>query len=724
VRVIAFDTETNLIRPGRTAPPMTCMTWQEATDFENGVFAEAKICLHSAAYLLMKEWLADPEVLLVGHNVAFDMAVFCAEFPDLLPAVFAAYEADRITDTMLRAKIIDIATGRYRGFAEEQPDGSEKWIKIDYSLAVSARRYAEMPIKKEGFRMFYAPFRNVSLNRWTEHARDLQNRGAGWLSGASDAELDDLCAAFGDTAKFKKEVAGMIAARPEEAVSYPLDDARATMACFVAQQEDADFLRDEFRQARKAWWLHLTSAWGLRTSARGVASLQMQTEREAREIEAKLVASGLIRKDGTRDTKLAKARMLEACGWVFDEGQGKYVPRPCTKEGMHADCAEHPELHAACAKVLPLRLTDSGEPSLDSDACKAADDELLKLYAELTSLKTVLNKDIPALAKATVYPIHTRFDMAETTRTTSSGPNIQNWRTLFGIRECFVPRPGNVFYQADYSSFELCALAQRCLDLFGHSALADMLNAGIDPHSTFAAKLAGMAYADLHKAAKDKDHPLHDKAYSARQVAKAFDFGAPGGLGMKRKRGGEEATLITFARKGYGVEITHEELAEYGRTWHDTFPEMREYFAYVTSLMHGGEGTLECPRSGAIRGGVRYTSACNDGFQRLAANAAGRAGFLIARACYDDARSPLFGSRIVNFVHDEFIGEGREHVAADCAEELSRLMVLGASEWIPGVKLAAEPCLMRVWSKDAKTLRDAAGRLVPWSPKESVALAA
>jgi DNA polymerase-1 len=682
VRVIAFDTETNLIRPGRTAPPLTCMTWQEAVDIERGIFTEAKICLHTSTLIYMREWLADPDVVFVGHNIAFDFAVICAEFPELIPAVFAAYEADRITDTMLRQKLLDIAGGCYRGHFGD----AGKWIKLDYSLQVCAKRLAGMPIKKEGFRMFYAFFRNVPLDR-----------GVVWLTGGQDADFDDLCASFGDTDKFRTEVKGMVAANAEEAGSYPLDDARATMACFVSQQVHGECLEDQWRQARKAWCQHLTSAWGLRTNAAGVASLQMQTERVCNEIQKKLVAEGLVRPDGTRDTKLAKERMLAACGWAWDVGLGKYEP---TRDDPR-----------------PLRLTDSGEPSLDSDACKAADDETMKLYAELTSLKTVLNKDIPALAKAVIYPIHTRFDMAETGRTTSSSPNVQNWRRLPGIRECFVPRPGRVFAQADYSSLELCTLAQACLDLLGHSALADMLNKGIDPHSLFASKILGWSYEETHRAAKDKSHPKHKEADNARQVGKVFNFGAPGGLGMKRKRDGSDATLIVFARKTYGIEITHEELAAYGETWHATFPEMREYFAHVNSLV-GTDGVLTMTqlRSGRIRGGTNYTAGCNSYFQGLGADATGGAYFLIAKACYVDKASPLFGCRVVNYVHDEFIVEAPEASAAEAAEELSRLMVLGAQAWIPDVKLQAEPCLMRVWSKDAKTLRDTTGRLVAWAP--------
>lgn len=685
MKICAFDTETSLIRPGRTAPPMTCMTWQE---YDGETLSEAQICLHSAAALYMREWLADPEVIFVGHNVAFDFAVICAEFPDLIPAVFAAYEADRVTDTMLRQKLRDIAEGRYRGFFDEQADGSQKWIKLDYSLAVCAKRLAGMPIKKEGFRMFYAPFRNVALNRWTEHARLVQERGAAWLAGAHDEEFDALAWSFGDRAKFAKEAVGMVAANPEEACTYPLDDARATMAVFLEQDVDAVLLVDQYRQARKAWCQHLTSAWGLRTNAAGVASLQLQTERMCKDIEATLIAAGLVRPDGSRDTKLAKERMLTACGWVWDEGQGKYVE--------------------AREDVIPLRVTDSGEPSLDSDACKACDDETLKLYAELTSLKTVLNKDIPALARAVTYPIHTRFDMAETGRTTSSSPNVQNWRRLPGIRECFTPRPGRVYAQADYSSLELCTLAQACLDLLAHSKLADALNEGIDAHTALACSILEISYEEGVIRRKTKDHLFDD----ARQTAKVANFGFPGGLGAGK--------LVLFARKTYGVELTEARAKELKAQWFEQWPEMREYFAHVNA-MQGRDGTLtlEQLRSGRIRTCKvpgAYTAACNSFFQGLGADATAGAYWLISKACYVDTSSPLYGSRIVNYVHDEFIVEAREATAAEAAEELSRLMILGAAEWIPDVKLAAEPCLMRVWSKEAKTLRDATGRLVVWSP--------
>lgn len=687
-RVVAFDTETNLIRPGRIAPPISCLSYQEhkggGTSFDEGTDPPALVHW-SDALPLLREWLTDPDTILVGHNVPFDLAVVGAEWPELVPLIFRALEEDRITDTRTRQKLLDIAQGCYRGFFDVE---TMQFVKLGYTLQELAKRCCGIPIKKEGFRMFYGPLRDTPLERWPKAAKELQGRAAAWLAGTKDATFDDLAAAFGDIEKFRKEAQGMIAADPSEVVSYPLDDARSTLAVYLEQEKYAEYLKDQYRQARRAWWLYLTSAWGLRTNAAGVAALQMQTERTCAEIEKSLVDAGLVRKDGSRDTKLAKQRMLDVCGWAWDEGLGKYEP---TRD-------DH----------LPLRLTPAGEPQLDNDACKATEDELLVAYAELTSLKAVLNKDVPALARAVVYPVHTNFDMAETGRTTSSSPNVQNWRRMPGIRECFVPRPGRVFCQADYSGLELATLAQACIDLLGRSKLAEAINAGLDPHTELASKILGIDPEEGRRLRKAKDHAFDN----ARQTAKVANFGFPGGLGA--------AKLVLFARKSYGVEMTEAEAKALKQQWLAQWEEMSAFFAHVNGLPRTEDGTyvLEQLRSKRIRGGASYTAACNSYFQGLGADATGHAGWLVAKACYTDRSSPLFGARIVNYVHDEFIVEADESVAHEAAEELSRLMVLGASAWIPDVKLQAEPCLMRVWSKDAKTLRDDRGRLVPWSPEE------
>ena len=657
MRIVAWDTETCLIRPGVLAPELVCLT----ATVDRG---PAKIWHVSDPALLetFESWLTDPEVLLVGQNVAYDMAVMGAHSPDLLPHIFEAYKANRVTDTMIRAKLLDIAAGTYRG---KLGDGN-RWIKYDYSLEALARRYLGKTLDKDTWRLRYGELISTPLDQW-----------------------------------------------PAGAIEYPLSDAVHTRDLYFVEEEQngksrvGDCLLDQFRQTYSAFCLHLVSAWGLRTSSAGVDSFEASVGAAYEEVKARLITAGLVRPNGVRNTLAAKNRMVEVC-----EAEG-----------------------------LTLRVTEARQVCLDADACEASGDPLLQDYAELSTLSKVLSTDVVMLRSGTASPIHTRFDLAETGRVTSSKPNVQNVRRLPGIRECFVPREGYVFAQADYDGLELRTLAQVCVHLFAKSALADALNSGLDPHLALAASILGISYEEAKERKKDKD------VDAARQTAKVANFGFPGGLGIKK--------LVLFARKSYGVLLTEESARDLKNQWLTRWPEMANYFQHVSSLDNtkqevaaildkwqqsldkeptdsefkkatamaraivmrsGNVPVLRQLQSRRVRGGATYTAMCNSYFQGLGSDATKEALRLITEACYVDTDSPLFGCRVVNYIHDEFILEVPEGPGAhDAAEELARLMVKGANIWLPDVPAKTEPLLMRYWSKEAKRVVDDEGRLIPWA---------
>jgi DNA polymerase I-like protein with 3'-5' exonuclease and polymerase domains len=374
-------------------------------------------------------------------------------------------------------------------------------------------------------------------------------------------------------------------------------------------------------------------------------------------------------------------------------------------------------MEAVCARDgIPVRKTKKDQTALDKDACATTGDLVLKDYSGYVTLGDTLNRGIKALSQGTVYPIHTRYDMAESGRRTSSSPNVQNWGRKAGPRECFIPRPGKVFVQGDYPQLELRTLAQVCLTRFGHSKLAEALNAGLDPHSMVAAKMLGKSYEYIIE--HQDDHDAYPEVYLARQSAKVANFGLPGGLGVKRKKDGSPSTLILFARKAYDTIITDEQALQIGQTYFETWPEMEDFFAYHRSKCANAENLswIRHIFSERMHGGCRFTAACNADFQGLGADAAGRAGFLLARACYVGP-GPLLGTRPVLFVHDEFIGETDDGPSAhEAAMEWGQIMSAGAKEFLPDVNVKVKPQLMRVWSKAAKQVF-VDGRLVPWEPK-------
>jgi DNA polymerase I len=637
MRVRVFDVETERFRPGLMAPPLVCITWQTPGEEPQIIHAD-----DPRALPLVTSWLEGDE-LLVGQHVCYDFAVLCAKWPQLVPAVFKAYDQDRVTCTKVRSMLLDIAAGQFRGYlrkfdkrvCEEHEDcdpetcpqavvkRGARWTPYSYDLDALTYRATGRRLDKDTWRLRYGEFIHTPLSEWPEGAR-----------------------------------------------TYPLEDARATLDVFLKQEEHVQYIPDQFRQARAAWALHLTSVWGLRTHAPGVDKLEQETLGALAEIEGGLREAGLVRADGSRDTKAAKALMLEVCAKL-----GK-----------------------------PVRLTPKGGVCLDSDACEASENDLLEDYAELTNLKSVLAKDLPMLRAGTMYPVHTTFGLAASGRVTSSKPNVQNPRRLSGIRECFVPREGKVFAQADFSGLELHTLAQVCVTLFGQSHLAEVLNAGLDPHTAVAADILGISYEEAVARKKVGDEEIDN----ARQTSKVLNFGRPGGLGDEK--------LCLFARKSYGVILTIERAKSLTKQWLERWPEMRLFFKHVGGLIDEdtGDALIEQLFSKRLRGGCHYTAAANSYFQGLGADAAKRATYLVSRACYAEPKSVLYGSRIVNQVHDELIVEVDDNVHAhDKAIELGRLMVLGANEFLPDVPARVEPLLARLWSKKAKPVFEG-GRLVPW----------
>ncbi len=68
-------------------------------------------------------------------------------------------------------------------------------------------------------------------------------------------------------------------------------------------------------------------------------------------------------------------------------------------------------------------------------------------------------------------------------------------------------------------------------------------------------------------------------------------------------------------------------------------------------------------------------------------------------------------------MHDEFVGEADEAVAHEAAHALADIMVAGANVYLPDVPIQrakVKPFLMRRWSKKAKPMVGADGRLTPW----------
>lgn len=456
-----------------------------------------------------------------------------------------------------------------------------------------------------------------------------------------------------------------------------------------------------------------------------------EAHKHAAERFAVLENAGLANRTFHRDTKAAAKRMYEAC-----QAEGIPVPRTGTYD---------PNKHSQAECI-----------ALDKDACNSVQDEVLTDYSELSHLAKMLSADIPVLRSGAIAPIHTHFEeLLETGRTGSSKPNVQNRArgekcqvcrgkkcavvclhcmgtgAELGDRECFVPRPGWVMVDSDYSLGELHTLAQACLWLLGHSELAKALKEGKDPHTAMAGEILGISYEESVKLKEIGDSFLDN----ARNAGKAVNFGKPGGLSAK--------TMRAYAVRTYGVDKTLEEWERILKIWERLWTEMPEFFHYIDKLpKRRGQASIERakhegkiqqlyslvqPYSQRLRAGATYCATCNSVYQGLLADVLKKAGWyifccsylsptlvesLLGKAIADDGAG-LYGCRPCNEIHDQFLIEAKEAQGVSAAKSTGSLMNRAGAEILPDVPVKCKPILTRRWSKRAgRVMVD--GVMVAW----------
>jgi hypothetical protein len=286
--------------------------------------------------------------------------------------------------------------------------------------------------------------------------------------------------------------------------------------------------------------------------------------------------------------------------------------------------------------------------------------------------------------------------------------NCQNFGRSGGVRGCFIPRQGFLFAAVDFPGLELRTVSQVLLEKVGWSKLASRINSGEDPHIAVAAIMAGVSYEDAFRLYNEADSRISE----LRQFGKAANFGFPGGMSAKTLQASSNANPDLRKK---GITMTLLQAEELREAWLAANPEFHEYFRFIRSLMRAdGLYDVQHLYSGRWRRGCKYTEAANTLFQGLGADVAKHALWLVQRACYAKPESPLYNCRTVLFVHDEVVCEVPESDPIPPANELSRLMTVGANKLLTKVPLETTPVLMRQYGKYAKPKFNEQGVMIPW----------
>jgi hypothetical protein len=723
---IALDTETELIRPGLAAPPMSCTSWADE-GLQAGLWHVRDSKPHWSRYL------ADPDCHLYGLNMAYDTGVASAQWSDMFVPVCEAYLDHRVHDVGIDQRLIDIANGELDGrweanpnFDESQPisrtNKPERWRKNKYALA------------------------ELALRLWGE-----------WMNKGEDT--------------WRLRYGSLIpvypaAAWPADAQHYAIKDAVNTMRAHLFQLSQtghwfqdqgysvADVLRNSGAQAQTAFALHLMSCRGIRTDAAACKALIIAAEAEIDRCRDLCAQQGLINftKRGVAKKSLDAARcymlgaLLREAGLPDDDDwQGWLVEQIDTYPGevpkdRHI-LIEHEDDEGLAE--IKVKLTKGGEISLDAEACKDVNDPVLRAYATFTSATTLRSK-AARMAKGAHIPLQTRYrSPMDTGRTSSSksdsplvGDNFQNFRRnamenelgeeLPGQRECIKAREGFDICSVDGDNAEMRADAQDSIWTVGYSKLAEVLNAGQSAHLALAAAhllKTPISYEEAYKLKKAGDPEVEN----ATQFAKVPNFALAGGA--------RALTMKPYA-KGMKIILTDAQCFDLFDAFHSQWTEVKIKHGKVRKRLRAGRNVgghiYEHPISGRLRRIERYTVGCNNPFQGLTADGMTSGLLWLALECYSGReyalqgdrirptgrRSPLEGSYPILFAHDETLVELRQwQYQHEAAYRQRDIMVQSYNRYTPDVKLTAEPCLMSRWYKKAGAVFDERKRLIRWEPK-------
>lgn len=300
---IALDTETHLIQLGLLAPPLVCGS---IATFTAHVLAGEILSREDVLQLFLR-LLRDPEKIIVGANIAFDLLVLAHEWAkrgvDVMPDIFHAFQEERIYDLQI-AEALDAIAG---GHLNDDPRTGQQLVNPStgkrgrYSLAMCVDLVLGRTDAKDNdeWRLRYSELEHLPLDEWPETAR-----------------------------------------------VYPVDDAKNTLECALAQcghlpkttpihNWGADGcldcgvnrfgeicitkrrhrnLHDLANQVRTAFALHLGAAWGFHVDQAKVDVVESYALTKRAGSIAPFQEAGIIRPQGSVNEGVLKATIARAYG--------------------------------------------------------------------------------------------------------------------------------------------------------------------------------------------------------------------------------------------------------------------------------------------------------------------------------------------------------------------------------------------------------------------------
>lgn len=581
--------------------------------------------------------LADDNVSIVGQNIGFDLLVAWLHHDLPIEMILDKLNKGLIRDTSIREKLINIANFHY----------SHGERKTALSVLVDKYLGIDVSADKKGpdiWRLRYSELQGVPIDLY-----------------------------------------------PPEAARYAKDDAKLTYDVFYAQKKGGYVSPDEDFQLRADIALKLMSRHTFCVDQAETALFKTRHTEIVKKVEPELVESGIL--------KFNKHRYKDLYEKDDPRRQGYSVSKKVLQALIEADYI---------AQGLKIPLTKGGksgskQTATDSDSVRVCENPVLQKFASVQTSRKLCDTFVPNLEKAGNFQIRPYYDaIKKTGRTSCSRFPLHQMPRAGGARECLKgPRQAVddrfVLVAADYTAFEMCSLAQVNYEKFGIATMKKAIDSGKDLHCVTAAQMMGRDL-DEFIAAVDREEKTES---NQRQGAKAYNFGAPGGMmetTFIKTLSDEDRQVIRdlFPGEKLGT-IVKRQLYQWRDAW-----DMHSYFDEVSKKTFGGRTfSYKHPWSGRIRKGLGYSDGLNIQFQGRCADAAKNAMWMLTESCYRKGRLlKEMDVRVIAFIHDEFIFEGPKEGIKEWTDEAIRIMIDGASEVIPDVTIRAGAEVMpERWAK-------------------------
>lgn len=571
---ISYDTETHLVQPGLVTPPVVVGS---AGWFDEAAMKIQGELLTKEQALEMFAIIADnPDKILVGANIAFDIAVVAVEFAkrgiDIMPEICRMLLGDKgYEPTNADGRVFDLQHAEALnaiayGYLNKDPRNGGPLVNPEtgkrgrYSLATCVdltlgRKDAKA---NDEWRMRYAELEGIPLDQWPQSAKDYP---------IDDAKNTIECALA---------QAGIL---PKTTPHHTWGPKGACVDCgatsFGVQcltKRPHLNLHDLQAQTGTAVMLHMGASWGFRVDQKYVDIIEDYSRKNREEGQKPFIDAGIVRANGSEDRSELKRRIAVAHGssepCPVCEGTGK-VPSPknpkskiicfkldeygnkkktCDGTGLvlNPDVPRSEKDGIAYGRDV---LAESGDETLMNYSSYLEDQKTLNVYVPYLRTARVCTdcgkhgtedsphvdgcamsgwKDIPLILRPNPILDTGRVSYDGTIQLMPRKPGFVDKSTgiyIPSLRECIMARDGWGFSSEDFKAGELYTHAQSCIWTVGHSDLAVALLNNVDPHSKLAASVLGVTYDEFIK------HKKEPKFKNARQAAKPFTFGKPGGMG-------------------------------------------------------------------------------------------------------------------------------------------------------------------------------------------------